>query len=162
MAKEIERKFLVANDGWQNEVTSQTAFRQGYVASLENRSVRIRLMDRDSATLTIKIGASNLIRDEYEYAIPVADAEELISTAIGIIIEKTRYTVDHGGFVWEVDVFGGIYTGLIVAEVELASLQDKPELPSWIGAEVTGDRRFSNQILATEDLSDELCHVLSY
>ena len=162
MAKEIERKFLVANDSWLTEITSKTSFRQGYIASMENRSVRIRIMDDRDAKLTIKIGTSSLVRDEYEYIIPIRDAEELMSTALGIVIEKTRYTVDHAGFTWEIDIFGGAYEGLVVAEVEMASLDDRPTLPAWLGKEVTGDRRFSNQVLATEDFSQELCHVLSH
>lgn len=162
MAKEIERKFLVDNDGWRKDVTSATAFRQGYIASLEDRSMRIRIMDDSHATLTIKIGASSLVRDEYEYEIPIDDAEELMSTALGIVIEKTRYTVEYHGFTWEIDVFEGFYQGLVVAEVEMKSVNDQPEPPAWLGTEVTGDRRYSNQILATEDLSKELCHVLSH
>ena len=162
MAKEIERKFLVDNDGWRTDITSATAFRQGYIASLEDRSMRIRIMNDSQATLTIKIGASSLVRDEYEYEIPIDDAEELMSTALGIVIEKTRYTVEHLGFTWEIDIFEGLYQGLVVAEVELKSVNDQPELPAWLGTEVTGDRRYSNQILATEDLSKELCHVLSH
>ncbi|WP_320198135.1 CYTH domain-containing protein [Agrobacterium sp. rho-13.3] len=160
MAKEIERKFLVRSDSWRGEITSQTPFRQGYIVSLEDRSVRVRIKGDDAATLTIKIGASSLMRDEYEYDIAVADAQELLSTSLGIVIEKTRFTVDHEGFVWEIDVFEGLYSGLIVAEVELNSETDQPALPAWLGPEVTGDRRYSNQYLATDDLSAELCHVL--
>lgn len=162
MAKEIERKFLVENDSWLSEVTSKTGFRQGYIASLDDRSVRIRIMDDKDAKLTIKIGTSSLVRDEYEYEIPIHDAEELMSTALGVVIEKTRYTVDHAGFTWEIDVFDGLYLGLVVAEVELQSEIDEPDLPSWLGRDVTGDRRYSNQVLATQDLSKELCHVLSH
>lgn len=160
MAKEIERKFLVRNEDWRRETTSQTPFRQAYIASLDDRSVRVRIKGEDDATLTIKVGASALVRDEYEYSIPVEDAVELLGSAPGVVIEKTRYTVDHAGFVWEVDVFEGIYRGLVVAEVELNNETDQPTLPDWIGAEVTGDRRYSNQYLATEDLSREICHAL--
>ncbi len=160
MAKEIERKFLVADDSWREAIASRTRFRQGYIVSLDDRSVRVRIKGEDAATLTIKVGVGVLVRDEYEYDIPVADAEELIATAPGIIIEKIRYTVEHEGFLWEIDVFDGIYRGLTVAEVELKSESDQPALPSWLGAEVTGDRRYSNQHLATEDLSSELCHAI--
>lgn len=160
MAKEIERKFLVADESWRSQITSKTAFRQGYIASLENRSVRVRIKADRDATLTIKIGASSLTRDEYEYDIPLSDAEELMTTALGIVIEKTRHTVEHEGFVWEIDVFEGLYEGLVVAEVEMNAETDQPSLPSWLGQEVTGDPRFSNQNLATEDLSRELTHVV--
>lgn len=160
MAKEIERKFLVSNESWRSQVTSRTAFRQGYIASLENRSVRVRIKADTDATLTIKIGASSIVRDEYEYDIPLRDAEELMTTALGIVIEKTRHTVDHEGFVWEIDVFEGLYEGLVVAEVEMNAETDQPSLPAWLGREVTGDPRFSNQNLATEDMSRELTRVV--
>lgn len=160
MAKEIERKFLVRSDEWQRETTSRKSFQQAYIASMEDRSVRVRIMDDADARLTIKIGTSALVRDEYEYPITVEDARELMTTALGIVIEKTRYTVDHEGFVWEVDVFDGIYRGLVVAEVEMKQETDRPALPAWLGPEVTGDRRYSNQHMALEDLSGELCHVL--
>lgn len=160
MAKEIERKFLVSDESWRSQVTSRTAFRQGYIASLENRSVRVRIKADKDATLTIKIGASSIVRDEYEYDIPLRDAEELMTTALGIVIEKTRHTVDHEGFVWEIDVFEGLYEGLVVAEVEMNAETDQPSLPAWLGREVTGDPRFSNQNLATEDMSRELTRVV--
>lgn len=160
MAKEIERKFLVANDSWREEIATRTRLRQGYIVSLEDRSVRVRIKDNETATLTIKVGTNSLARDEYEYDIPVADGEELLATVPGTIIEKIRYTVAHQGFVWEVDVFDGLYRGLVVAEVELAAETDQPALPAWVGDEVTGDPRFSNQHLATDDLSAELCHVI--
>lgn len=160
MAKEIERKYLVRNDDWRREATSKTPFRQAYIASMDDRSLRVRIKNGSDAVLTVKIGTSALVRDEYEYSIPLEDAEEMLGTALGIIIEKTRYTVDHEGFVWEIDVFEGSYKGLVVAEVEMNDEKDRPALPSWIGPEVTGDRRYSNQHLAMDDLSAELCHVL--
>lgn len=161
MAKEIERKFLVSGDGWKSEISSSMTFRQGYVVSTENRSVRIRIVNDEDATLTIKIGASSLVRDEYEYSVPIADAEELIGTAIGNVIQKTRHLVEHKAFTWEVDVFEGVYGGLVVAEVELNSVDDNPELPDWLGQEVTGDKRYSNQFLATENLLGELPDAVS-
>ncbi|SCX27566.1 CYTH domain protein [Agrobacterium sp. DSM 25558] len=160
MAKEIERKFLVADESWRDQTASRTPFRQGYIVSLQDRSVRVRIKGDDSATLTIKIGTNSLVRDEYEYDIPVADAEELLTTATGIIIEKIRHTVEHQGFIWEIDVFDGLYKGLVVAEVELKAETDQPDLPTWLGPEVTGDPRFSNQHLATDDLRAELSHVI--
>ncbi|QTK82397.1 Adenylate Cyclase [Agrobacterium tumefaciens] len=154
MAKEIERKFLVARGEWRNQVTRSMAFRQAYVASMEDRSVRVRIVDRRDATLTVKIGASALVRDEYEYAIPLEDAEELMQSAPGVVIEKTRHTVEHGGFTWEIDVFEGQYEGLVVAEVEMHDENADPDLPAWLGREVTGDRRFSNQSLAMDPQGD--------
>ena len=162
MAKEIERKFLVTGDGWRNATTSTTRFQQAYIVTMADRSLRVRLMDNSRAKLTLKIGKNALMRDEFEYDITVEDALDMIANAVGVVIEKTRYTVDHRGFVWEVDVYQGAYEGLIVAEVEMRNESDRPELPAWIGREVTGDRRYSNQRLATENLSGELCHGLSH
>jgi CYTH domain-containing protein len=160
MAKEIERKFLVRGEAWRSAVESKSVLKQGYVASMDDRSVRIRILDEKTARLTIKIGRSTLTRDEFEYEIPVSDAEELLENAIGIVIEKTRYRVPYEGFVWEVDVFGGAHRGLVIAEVEMQAETDNPPLPAWLGREVTGDFRYSNQALATEFEHDR--HGLSH
>ncbi len=160
MAKEIERKFLVRGEEWRSAVESKSVLKQGYVASMDDRSVRIRILDEKTARLTMKIGRSTLTRDEFEYEIPVSDAEELLENAIGIVIEKTRYRVPYEGFVWEVDVFGGAHRGLVIAEVEMQAETDNPPLPAWLGREVTGDFRYSNQALATEFEHDR--HGLSH
>ena len=148
MAKEIERKFLVRTDGWRAKAVSKAILKQAYVASMDDRSVRVRILDDSSARLTMKIGRSALTRDEFEYDIPVSDAEELMENAIGIVIEKTRYRVPHEGFIWEVDVFGGALAGLVVAELETP--EDVPDemLPDWLGREVTGEQKFYNASLA--------------
>lgn len=161
MAKEIERKFLVKGDGWRAEAASSSDFLQAYIATMDDRSLRVRLMDGERAALTLKIGRGMMSRDEFEYAIPVADAREMIAAALGIVLEKTRYNVDHEGFTWEVDVYHGSYAGLVVAEVEMEDEAQEPALPAWIGQEVTGDRRYSNQVMASEDLSSELCNAIS-
>jgi len=127
---------------------------------MDGRSVRVRVLDNTKALLTIKIGRSTMTREEFEYDIPVADAEQLLDDAIGIVIEKTRYRVPHEGFIWEVDVFAGDHRGLVIAEVEMRSENDKPALPAWLGREVTGDFRYSNQALATEFEHDR--HALSH
>ena len=158
MAKEIERKLLVKNDGWRSETTRSTDLVQAYIAAMDDRSLRVRLIDDVRATLTLKIGRQLLSRDEFEYDIPVSDAKELIGSAFGIVLVKTRHIVEHEGFVWEVDAYGGAYSGLVVAEVEMQHEQEQPAQPAWIGTEVTGDRRFSNLVMATEDLSRELCN----
>jgi CYTH domain-containing protein len=160
MAKEIERKFLVRSDGWRSAVETKSALRQGYIASMDDRSVRVRILDGRKARLTIKIGRSTITRDEFEYDIPIAEAKELLQNAIGIVIEKTRYRVPYEGFVWEVDVFAGEHRGLVIAEVEMMSETDNPALPRWLGREVTGDFRYSNQALATEYEHDR--HGLSH
>lgn len=160
MAKEIERKFLVRSDGWRSAVETKSILRQGYIASMDDRSVRVRILDGKSARLTIKIGRSAITRDEFEYDIPIADAKELLQNAIGIVIEKTRHRVPYEGFVWEVDVFAGEHRGLVIAEVEMTAETDNPALPAWLGREVTGDFRYSNQALATEYEHDR--HGLSH
>ncbi|WP_275785199.1 CYTH domain-containing protein [Pararhizobium gei] len=149
MAKEIERKFLVSSDGWRARADRGTSLLQAYVVTMDDRSTRVRLLDDAHARLTIKIGSGPLTRDEFEYDIPVADARDLIAKAIGVIIEKTRYRVEHEGFMWEIDVYAGVHLGLVIAEVEMRTEADKPDLPPWLGTEVTGDPRYSNQSLAT-------------
>ncbi|MDX3927718.1 MAG: CYTH domain-containing protein [Shinella sp.] len=160
MAKEIERKFLVKSSSWKLSARTKSTLRQAYLASAPDRSVRIRIRDGERASLTIKIGRSAITRDEFEYDIPIEDAEELMSKAIGTVIEKTRYRVPYHGFTWEIDVFSGAYRGLVIAEVEMDSEADRPELPPWLGREVTGVSHYSNQSLATEPQKDR--HVLSY
>jgi CYTH domain-containing protein len=133
---------------------------QAYIAGADDRSVRVRIFDGERARLTIKIGRQLLARDEYEYEIPLSDAQDMAGAAIGIVIEKTRYRVEHEGYIWEIDVYDGTYRGLVVAEVEMEHEDALPALPDWLGEEVTGDRRYSNMVLATEDLSGELIHGL--
>jgi Uncharacterized protein conserved in bacteria len=161
MAKEIERKFKVVGDGWRSQTVSSSSFRQAYIASGEDRSVRVRVMDGERAKLTIKVGRQFMSRDEFEYEIPLADAEQLADCAVGVVLEKTRYEVEHHGYTWEIDVYGGAYQGLVIAEVEMEDEAAQPDLPDWIGEEVTGDRRFSNLVMATEDMSSELVHGVS-
>ncbi len=160
MAKEIERKFLVRNDGWKAEATSSSRFLQAYIAGGDDRSVRVRISDGEKAKLTIKVGRELLSRDEFEYDIPLQDAQDLARAALGTVLEKTRYKIDHEGYVWEVDVYDGAYKGLVVAEVEMEHEEAAPALPDWVGVEVTGDRRYSNHVMATEDLSGELADGL--
>lgn len=162
MAKEIERKFLVLDNGWRDSVSSSSCFRQAYVAFMEDRSVRVRIIDNAEAMLTVKIGTNTMKREEFEYLIPLSDAEEMVGHAIGIVLEKTRFELTYQGFVWEIDVYDGAYRGLVVAEVELTHEHDQPPLPAWLGPEVTGDRRYSNQTLAMEDLREELVDALSH
>ena len=147
MPKEIERKFLVAGDGWQEKADRGTRFTQAYLLGSDDRSLRVRISDNVSARLTMKFGRG-LSRDEFEYAIPLDDARELVTHALGTVIDKTRYRISEGGFVWEVDVFHGAHEGLVIAEVELASESDNPTLPDWLGLEVTGKRQYTNQALA--------------
>ena len=139
MAKEIERKFLVKDDTWRN--AKGTRYRQGYLNSAKERIVRVRTI-KDKGYLTIKgitVGASRM---EFEYEIPRRDADKLLDICEKPLIEKTRYKVEEGGFVWEIDEFFGDNQGLIVAEVELESEDQEFTKPDWVGEEVTGDSRY--------------------
>ena len=144
MAEEIERKFLVKKEIWRNQ--EGRAYRQGYLNSAKERIVRVRTID-DKGYLTVKgltVGATRL---EFEYEIPRRDAEAMLDICEKPLIEKTRYTLEAEGFVWEVDVFGGENQGLIVAEVELESEDQAFPRPDWVGEEVTGDPRYFNSNL---------------
>jgi adenylate cyclase len=148
MGFEIERKFLVRNDGWQNSVIRRVKIRQAYLDSDANVSIRVRIRDNNSATLTLKTRWSKLRRREFEYDIPTADAEELISLRQGNVVEKVRHIVPAGELIWEIDLFSGENLGLVIAEIELPSQNHQIELPPWIGAEVTGQDRYYNGTLA--------------
>ena len=107
MAKEIERTFLVSNSAWRDRVEAEIHIRQFYLAAASGRTVRIRISDGASAMLTLKFSGKGRGRDEFEYAVPLAEAEEMQAFAIGRVIEKTRCHVRHRGYLYEVDVFGG-------------------------------------------------------
>ncbi|RWE85226.1 CYTH domain-containing protein [Mesorhizobium sp.] len=148
MVKEIERKFLVSGNEWRDLVEADTRIRQFYLAATPDRSMRVRVSNGASAKLTLKFGSKVRERDEFEYPIPLAEAEEMQAFAIGHVIEKTRHHVRHRGHLYEVDVFGGMLAGLVVAELETP--EDVPDemLPDWLGREVTGEQRFYNASLA--------------
>ena len=146
MALEIERKFLVQR-GWR-PTGAGTAYVQGYLhAGGGGPTVRVRLAG-EKAYLTIKGAARGITRQEFEYPVPPEDARELMKLAAGGIVEKTRYRIDHAGRTWEVDVFSGVNSGLVMAEIELASPEDQVELPAWVTREVSDDRRYANAYLA--------------
>lgn len=154
MAREVERKFLVAGDGWRAGARG-VRYRQGYLSAgeLAGCTVRVRVAG-ERAFLTIKGPAAAGARDEYEYPIPVADAEEMLSRlAAGGIVEKTRHRVPFAGRTWEVDEFAGENAPLVMAEVELARIDEKVALPPWTGREVTDDPRYTNAALARQPYS---------
>lgn len=148
MGQEIERKFLVTGDGWQREGGTSTDIVQAYLAFGDKAQVRVRIMDGESAVLTVKGIEAGLARAEYEYAIPVAEACAMLALCTGCVIEKKRTVIKCGALFWEVDVFGGAQAGLVLAEVELDDATRDVPLPSWIGREVTGDARYYNAALA--------------
>ena len=153
MATEIERKFLVVSDSWRPVADSGTRFRQGYLIGAEKASVRIRI-EGEEANINIKSATLGVRRQEYEYAIPLAEAEEMLDTLCEKPqIEKTRYLVTVGNHTWEIDVFAGENEGLVVAEVELNSEDEAFELPDWAGREVSDDTRYYNVCLVKHPYS---------
>ncbi|CAM3641275.1 CYTH domain-containing protein [Roseateles saccharophilus] len=147
MGIEIERKFLVAGDGWRRQATTQTRFSQGYLSRDPARAVRVRIAG-ERAFLTIKGATTGATRAEFEYEVPVADAAQLLAMSDGPVVEKIRHLCPHAGMTWEVDEFLGANAGLIVAEIELESEGQAFARPAWLGGEVTGDARYVNANLA--------------
>lgn len=147
MAQEIERKFLVQGE-YKTKAKKQTRITQGYLSSVPERTVRVRIKG-DKGYITIKgIGsASGASRYEWEKEIPVAEVEELLKICEPGVIDKTRFLVDVGKHTFEVDEFYGDNQGLTVAEVELAAEDEKFEKPEWLGTEVTGDAKYFNSML---------------
>ncbi len=148
MATEIERKYLLRNAAWRDEAFDSRVLKQFYLSRPNHVSIRIRIIDDVSARLTIKSGQRGLTRDEFEYEIPVADAVEMIALRKGAVVEKTRYRARRGDAIWEIDAFAGENEGLVVAEIELDHEEQSIDLPEWIGAEVTGERRYYNASLS--------------
>lgn len=164
MPVEIERKFRVTGEGWRLSADAGRRFRQGYVAHGDQGSVRVRLAG-DRAWLTLKSVRLGLMRHEFEYEIPLADAEEMLTQlCAGPVIEKTRYRVPHAGKIWEVDIFDGPAAGLVLAEVEMRHAGEWIDLPGWVGEEVTDDPRFRNSAIAlvlAEDRAHEIRVLLN-
>jgi adenylate cyclase len=154
MAVEIERKFLVAGEGWRRAVVRTRRIRQGYLASGDRAAVRVRCTDGADGALTIKSAKAGAVRGEFEYAIPYADAEQLLALCSGALIEKLRHDAPLGGHCWEIDVFQGVNRGLVVAEVELDHEEAAFEKPGWLGKEITHERRYYNAALAEHPFSE--------
>ena len=148
MAFEIERKFLVKGDAWRG-LAEPVRIRQGYVATKDGTTVRVRIVG-DKAFLTLKGHAVGLVRHEFEYPIPSDDAETILDTMCGDLVEKNRYRIPakEQGLVWEVDEYFGANATLVMAEIELPDEKTVVELPDWIGLDVTKDHRYKNNNLA--------------
>ncbi|NLM74771.1 MAG: CYTH domain-containing protein [Clostridiaceae bacterium] len=142
MALEIERKFLVTNSDYKKGAV-RSFYSQGYLSDDPDRIVRVRICD-DSAFLTIKSRKNDLERYEFEYPIPLSDAEVLLSLCKKPIVRKYRYTLTYKGFTWQVDEFLDENQGLVIAEIELEDSSQPFEKPHWIGKEVTSDPRYYN------------------
>jgi CYTH domain-containing protein len=140
MHLEIERKFLIAHDGWKLSCTRSIHIRDGLIAAKNGRKVRVRIAD-DKATLAVKGKERGFARAEYEYDIPVWDAEEMLRMCDGLA-EKIRHIVPYAGSIWEVDVYEGILSGIVIAEVELSKEGQVFHLPDWIGKEITDNPNY--------------------
>ncbi len=153
MGLEIERKFLLTDDSWREQVQRSIEIRQGYLAKDAQRAIRVRIFD-DRAHLNIKSTDDGIHRHEFEYEIPLADAEALFLHVVqGPVIEKIRHEIRLGSHLWEVDEFFGENAPLIVAEIELGHADEPFEHPAWLGKEVSTDRRYYNSNLATKPYS---------
>jgi adenylate cyclase len=152
MAEEIERKFLVSDNSWRR-LSSGQRYRQGYLSTVKERTVRIRVAG-DKGFITVKGINLGATRSEYEYEIPLADANEILDCLCERpLIEKIRYRIHLGDLTWEVDEFEGENHGLITAEIELRDENQAILLPAWIGREVTGDPRYFNSNLVVHPFS---------
>ncbi len=154
MATEIERKFLVRGEAWRAQAAPGVRMRQGYLSGGGRSSVRVRVQGGE-AFLNIKSATLGVSRREYDYPIPVNEAEEMLDQlCAGPLIEKTRYEVVHAGHTWEVDVFEGDNAGLIVAEIELEAEDETFATPAWAGEEVSHDPRYYNVCLVKHPYKD--------
>ena len=159
MGIEIERKFLVAGDGWRTAAHKVVPMAQGYLNDLAamdtgamKASVRVRIQG-DEAYLNLKSRELGHTRQEFDYPIPVEDARGLLALSVGGLVDKRRHYVDVGGHLWEVDEFLGDNAGLVVAEIELGAADEAFEKPAWIGREVTDAKRYYNLALAARPYS---------
>lgn len=159
MGIEIERKFLTTGPDWREQAHDVVPMAQGYINDLgavasgrQQASVRVRIAGT-RAFLNLKSREAGHTRQEFDYEIPVADAQALLELCVGGRIEKRRHLVRHAGHLWEVDEFLGDNAGLVVAEIELGSSDEAFELPDWIGAEVTHESRYFNLALAERPYS---------
>jgi adenylate cyclase len=153
MGKEIERKFLVADDGWRDGAGEGTVYQQGYLSLDPERTVRVRLAGQ-RGFLTVKGSSRGAARSEFEFEIPPGDAADMLDhLCLRPLIEKTRYRIAAGGKTWELDEFAGENDGLLLAELELRDEGERFEKPLWAGEEVTGDPRYYNATLVSRPYS---------
>lgn len=148
MYQEIERKFLVEGD-FKSDALSHQRIVQGYMCADAKRTVRVRIYgDRGYLTIKGRSHDGGLSRFEWEKEIDVQEAEMLLGLCEPEVIDKVRYLVETEGHVFEVDVFSGSNEGLVLAEIELSSVDETFVQPDWLGMEVTGDRRYYNSYLS--------------
>ncbi len=159
VAIEIERKFRVVDEAWRSGVVKSVRMAQGYIndmdalrAGRQNASVRVRIAG-DQAFLNLKSRELGRSRQEFDYAVPVADAQALLALCVGGLIDKVRHYIPQGDLTWEVDEFAGDNAGLVVAELELPTVDHAFARPAWLGREVTEEQRFYNLALAERPYS---------
>lgn len=145
---EIERKFLVQHEGWKSSCVRRIRIRDGLIASENGRKVRVRIAD-DRATIAVKGRERGFSRAEYEYDIPRADAEEMLRMC-DYRAEKTRHIVPHAGSIWQVDVYEGILSGIVIAELEMSNEGQAFDLPNWIGEDVTDNPKYKKANMVAE------------
>lgn len=146
MAVEIERRFKVNGDAWRHLAPAER-YRQGYLSVDKERTVRVRVVG-ERAWLTLKGQISNVSRHEFEYEIPLADAQTIMDAMCPMVVDKLRHRIELDGLVWEVDEFFGDNAGLVLAEIELPSEDSPFPHPDWLGEEVTHDGRYTNAYLS--------------
>ena len=152
MSVEIERRFLLKNDGWRRTASAPQTLQQGYLSVEKERTIRVRIID-DQAWLTLKGYISDVSRSEFEYEIPLAHAEQMMATMCPFKMEKHRYLVDYQGFTFEIDEYFGDNAPLIVAELELPSESTPYPRPDWLGREITSEGKFTNAYLSKHPYS---------
>jgi len=151
MALEIERKFLVdAKKVVKLKLTGGERISQGYLSTDPNKIVRVRIK-KNLGFLTIKSANIGIVRQEFEYEIPLSDAEEILKLCAPNILKKVRYKIDYAGHVWEVDIFEGKHAGLIMAEVEINSLDEFVKIPDWVDEEVSDNPKYFNSNLVLSE-----------
>jgi adenylate cyclase len=153
MGVEIERKFLVKNDSWRDNIQAKQSISQGYLSVHPDRTVRVRISNTQ-AFLTIKSKSIGSVREEYEYEIPLSDGKELLALCEKPILSKTRFIIEHHNHKWEIDEFELENKGLIVAEVELKDENEHVEFPGWVGKEVTQENKYFNSQLGKNPFSN--------
>lgn len=148
MATEIERRFCVAGDDWRLMASPGRTLRQGYLARTGLAIVRVR-REELSASLSVKSARSGIVREEFTVPLPLADADFMLERLCGgVVLCKVRHEVEYAGLLWQVDVYGEGAEGLVIAEVELETPDQRISLPPWIGKEVTGNPRYRNSVIA--------------
>ena len=154
MATEIERKFTLKNDLWRQNINNSQRYVQGYLAGNEQSSIRIRIAG-DKANINIKSATLGIFRQEYEYPVPLEDAEKMLADLCQKpLIDKVRHLVEHAGKTWEIDEFSGENAGLIVAEIELDDIDETIDLPEWADEDVSHDKRYYNVSLIKHPFKD--------